>query len=638
MELPVINTWEKDNDIIDTANSAIDGQLSGQAVKSMMGWGGVMIWDKSVDPVDMLYSYFKCVASESCGECTPCRLGTSRLVEIMEKIINGNGSKDDLNFIRFMAAHISATGKCDIGRTIAKPVMDILDRYEESFIEVIEKRREVKKGEYAHIVTAPCINACPSHVDIPGYIENVRLGKWSKAMEIVRKDCPMPGTIGRVCVRPCESNCRRGLLDEPLAIRAIKRFLADCEIKGMLETEEPAPEKKNKKVAIVGAGPGGISCAYYLGKQGYSCTIFETQEGPGGMAAYGIPSYRLPRDIIAHEVAVVEKLGAEIKYGVTVGEDITIEEMGIQGYEAVFIAVGAPNASSMRCEGEDAGYQCFLTGVHFLAESARGIKPVEGDKLVVIGGGNVAMDCVRTARRLGFTDVNLLYRRTEAEMPADPQEVKEAKEEGVKFHNLVAPVEIMAKDGAVSGIKCRKMELGEPDDSGRRRPVPVEGSDYVIDCDVIIPAIGQICVVDCVLPEEDVLSPWKTLVVDQTTFQSDKKAVFGGGDCVTGPKTLIAALAAGKNAARFIAQYLEKGECKPDVKDLLISLASAEGVYDPEEKFPYPGATEREEPFVLDPDIRINGFDEVEGGLTAAQARVEANRCLRCYRVVMSAL
>ena len=638
MELPVLNTWEKNNDIIDNANSAIDGQLSGQTVKSMIGWGGVMIWDNNVDPVDMLYNYFKSVASESCGECTPCRLGSVRLVEIMEKIINGDGSKSDLEFIRYMVKHISITAKCDIGRTIATPVIDVLDNFRDSFIEVIENKREVKKGEYTHVVTAPCINACPSHVDIPGYIENVKSGNWSKAMDIVRKDCPMPGTIGRVCVRPCESNCRRGLLDEPLAIRAIKRFLADCEIKGILGTEQAPAEKKNKKVAIVGAGPGGISCAYYLGMMGYSCTIFETQEGPGGMAAYGIPSYRLPRDIIAHEVQMVEKLGAEVKYGVTVGEDITVEEMAAQGYEAVFVAVGAPDASSMRCEGEDAGYQCFMTGVEFLAESARNKKPVEGEKLLVIGGGNVAMDCVRTAKRLGFTDVNLLYRRTEAEMPADPLEVKEAKEEGVIFHHLVAPVEIMAKDGAVSGLKCRKMELGEPDESGRRRPVPVEGSDYVIDCDVIIPAIGQICVVDCVLPEEDMLSAWKTLVVDQTTFQSDKKEVFGGGDCVTGPKTLIAALAAGKNAARFIDQYLEQVDCKPDTEDLLLSLASAEGVFDPDETFPYPGATEREEPVVLDPEVRIKNFDEVEGPLTAAQARAEANRCLRCYRILMSAV
>jgi formate dehydrogenase beta subunit len=248
------------------------------------------------------------------------------------------------------------------------------------------------------------------------------------------------------------------------------------------------------------------------------------------------------------------------------------------------------------------------------------------------------MDCVRTARRLGFEDVNLLYRRTEAEMPADPQEIREAREEGVVFHHLVAPVEIMAENDTVTGLKCQRMELGEPDASGRKRPVPVPGSEFVIDCDVIIPAVGQVCVVDCVLPEEDVLTRWKTLVVDQTTFQSDKQAIFGGGDCVTGPATLIAALAAGKNAARFIDRFLQQDECTPDTTDLLLALAASQGVYDPDETFAYPGQTERAEPFVMDPEVRINSFDEVEGGLSAAQARSEANRCLRCYRVLMAAV
>ena len=345
MELPFLNTWEKGDGIIDSANSAISGQLSGQMTKSLMGWGGVMIWDRNIDPVDMLYAYLMRVASESCGECTPCREGTVRLCKVMERIVGGKGRKTDLEFIRYMVSHISATGKCDIGRTISKPVLDILDVYEKSFIEVIEKKREIKKGNYTHLVTAPCINACPSHLDIPGYIENTRMGNWQKAMEIVRKDCPMPGTIGRVCVRPCESSCRRGLLDEPISIRAIKRFLADNEMNGVIETEKTPSTVQKQKVAVIGAGPAGISCAYYLARQGYACTVFEAQEGPGGMAAYGIPSYRLPRNVIAHEVAVLEKLGVEIKYNVNVGKHISMEEIATQGYEAVFVGVGAPDSS-----------------------------------------------------------------------------------------------------------------------------------------------------------------------------------------------------------------------------------------------------------------------------------------------------
>ncbi len=638
MHHPVLNTWEKSNDMAAAARTVCGGPFAGRSLKAVMGWDGVVIWDPDIDPVDMLEAYLRRVAGESCGQCAPCRLGTARLCDIMERIMDGRGDRSDIERIRSLASHISLTAKCDIGRTLARPVLDLLNTYEEEFTAVIENRRPVRRGVYAHVVTAPCINACPSHVDIPAYLENVRMDRWSEAMAVVRKDCPMPGTIGRVCVRPCESHCRRGLLDEPLAIRGVKRFLADREMNGELVTKAPTAARRSQKVAVVGAGPAGLSCAYYLGRRGYACTIFESQEGPGGMAAYGIPSYRLPREVLAHEAAMVEQLGARIQYGVTVGKDIRIEDMAAQGYGAVFVAVGAPESSKMRCEGEEAGYRCFMTGVHFLAESARGRKPVEGRRLVVIGGGNVAMDCVRTARRLGFEDVNLLYRRTEAEMPADPQEIREAKEEGVIFHHLVAPVEIIARDNTVTGLKCRRMELGEPDASGRRRPVPVPGSEFVIDCDVIIPAVGQVCVVDCVLPEEDVLTRWKTLVVDQTTFQSDRKAIFGGGDCVTGPATLIAALAAGKNAARFIDQFLQQNECKSDTTDLLMALAESQGVFDPDETFAYPGQTDRAEPFVMDPEVRINSFDEVEGGLSAAQARAEANRCLRCYRVLMAAV
>jgi formate dehydrogenase beta subunit len=356
------------------------------------------------------------------------------------------------------------------------------------------------------------------------------------------------------------------------------------------------------------------------------------------MASFGIPSYRLPRDIIAYEVSVVEQLGAEIRYGVRIGEDISVEELGQQGYRAVFLGVGAPESSKMRCEGEDAGYECFMTGIHFLGEVARGRRPVEGRKLVVVGGGNVAMDCVRSALRIGFTDVNLLYRRTEAEMPADPQEIHEAKEEGVQFHYLVAPLRIVEEGGRVRSLECQRMTLGEPDKSGRRRPVPLEGSEFVIECDAIIPAVGQVCVVDCVLPEAEDLTPWKTLVVDQMTFQSHKPTVFGGGDCVTGPSTLIAALAAGKKAAFHIAQYLEGGDVQPTAAEVLKAIVNQSGVLDRNEAWPFHDVTERFDPPVVDPEVRKTNFEEVEGCLTQAQATAEAYRCLRCYRIAVAAV
>lgn len=637
MNVPEINTWVGGEHFADVVKQVVGKQFPGRPPRALMGWNGVMIWDNRVDVVDMLRAYLRRVADESCGQCTPCREGTAQLSRIMDALCQGGGSDGDLDEIRLLAQTISLSARCDIGRTLAKPVFDLLDRYKDDFADVIHGRRTVATGDYRSVVTAPCINACPSHVDIPAYLENVRMDRWPDAMAVVRNGCPMPGTIGRVCVRPCEDNCRRKDLDSPIAIRAVKRFLSEQEQFAGMRAEEPVPSPKPEKIAIIGAGPAGLSCAYYLGRQGYAGTIFESQEAPGGMAAFGIPSYRLPRDVIAHEVDLIKNMGAEIRYGVHVGQDITLDEIASEGYHAVFLAVGAPESSQMRCRGEEAGYTGFMAGIDFLGRAARGEKPLDGQKVVVIGGGNVAMDCVRTARRLGFEDVNLLYRRTEAEMPADHHEIREAKEEGVTFHFLVAPLEILADNGRVTGIRCHRMELGEPDASGRRSPVVVEGSEYVIACDAVIPAVGQKCAVDSVFPEKDVLTSWKTLVVDQTTFQSGRERVFGGGDCVTGPATLIAALAAGKNAARFIAQYLENDRCEPQAKDLLETLVTSGKLFRNEDPFPFPGISTRMEPDVIDPDVRVHDFQEVEHGFSAVQARTEAARCLRCYRILMTA-
>ena len=489
-------------------------------------------------------------------------------------------------------------------------------------------------------VTAPCMDACPSHVDIPKYVEKIRLGQFTEALEVVRQDCPLPGTIGRVCVRPCEFSCRRTKLDEPIAIKALKRFIADHEYCNHLTPEFQTAEPKKDRVAIIGAGPAGLSCAIYLGRLGYRSTIFESLPEPGGMAAVGIPDYRLPRDILRYEASLAEKLGAEIRYNVTVGEDITRQDMAREGFRAIFVGAGAPESSKMRCEGEDAGYQCFMTGVEFLRLIAQGKKPLDGKKMVVIGGGNVAMDCVRSALRTGFTDVNLVYRRTEKEMPADPVEIKEAKEEGVQFHYLIQPVRIHADNGKVSGLECVRMELGEPDDSGRRRPVAVEGSNFVLECDAIIPAIGQTCVVDCVLPDEEgiELTRWKTLVVDEYTYQSKEPNIFGGGDCITGPDTLIRALAAGKNGARHIAEYLQKGSCEPSPEECMDHLFSRLKVFYPMEKTGVRGFDKRAKQQALAPEVRIESFDEVEAGFNRAEALHEASRCLRCYRIGLAAV
>jgi formate dehydrogenase beta subunit len=304
----------------------------------------------------------------------------------------------------------------------------------------------------------------------------------------------------------------------------------------------------------------------------------------------------------------------------------------------VFVAVGAHQSASMGCEGEDAGYEGFLPGVEFLRAIAFGETPLRGRTMLVIGGGNVAMDCVRSARRLGFDDVKLLYRRTEAEMPADALEIAEAKEEGVDFQTLVAPLRIVAEDGKVVGLECRRMRLGEPDASGRRRPEPVEGSEFVMDCDCIVPAIGQVCSVDQLVPDHIEVSKWKTLEVDPLTMQSADPRVFGGGDCYTGPSSLVAALAAGRRAARSIGRFLEEESCAPAPEERL-ERAMLDLVRDEvQAPVPFNGSTEQLRALVVPPEVRIGCFDEVEGPVSPAEARREAERCLRCYRIAVAAL
>ena len=608
--------------------------------KAFMGWDGVMVADGSVHLADMCRAYMERFKEASCGQCTPCRLGSEEMWRILEDICAGEGSERDLERLRSLAKLIKDTSKCGIGLTSTRPILDVLEHRPEAFQEAIG-HGGAPRGEYVSKQSAPCTEACPSHLDIPGYVDLIRMGRFEEAVRTIRRDCPMPGSIGRTCLRPCEYQCRRSIVDEPIAINALKRFADDrLHATGSLKPPDKGVGKSHK-VAIIGAGPAGLSCAYFLQLLGYNTVIYETLPEPGGRAAVGIPDYRLPRAILRREVDVVERLGAEIRYNETIGQDITVNDLLTKhGYGAVFVSVGAQEPAKMRCEGEDAGYQCFMTGLELLKRIALGETPLQGDKLVIVGGGNVAMDCVRSGARLGFSEVNLLYRRTQKEMPADPKEFKEAEEEGVIFHYLVQPLRIKAEQGRVTGLECIRMELGEPDASGRRKPKPVEGSEFTIECDAVVPAIGQTCVVDCIFPDDGSveLTPWKSLVVDEITFQSSAERIFGGGDCITGPDILIRALAHGKQAARHIAQYLEHHVCRADPDERLQRYMTQLQVFDPQEAPPYIGSSCRVEPPLLDPKERIKSFAEVEGSISLQQALYEANRCLRCYRIAMAAL
>jgi formate dehydrogenase beta subunit len=598
-----------------------------------MGWGGIAVWADDVDVVDLTREFASRVAAECCGQCFPCRIGMHEASGILDEIAAGRGSEEALERLRETCAYVADSARCDLGRTGAATVLAAVERHAERFDEAARSRSPVQRGTFAAVVVAPCMAACPAGVDIPGYVEQLRIDDVDRSADAVRRRCPMPATIGRVCIRPCEDACRRGTVDEPVAIRTLKRFVADSE--GEIQA---CPVKGPARVAVIGAGPAGLACAYYLAIAGVRSTVFEALPEGGGMAAVGIPDYRLPREVLRAEVARVETLGVEIRYNQRFGVDVSFDDLFEQGYEAVFVAVGAHQSARMGCEGEDEGYDGFMPGVEFLRDVAFGKVPLEGSTVLVIGGGNVAMDCVRTARRLGFDDVRLLYRRTEAEMPADAVEIAEAKEEGVAFHTLVAPVRIVAEDGRVTGLECRRMELGEPDSSGRRRPQPIAGSEFVMPCDAIVPAIGQVCSVDQLVPESVAVSKWKTLEVDPLTMQSADPRVFGGGDCFTGPSSLVAALAAGRRAARSIACFLQGESCAPSAEERL-ERAMLEVIRDEAvEPLPFLGNGQTLRALVVPPEARIRCFDEVEGPVSAAEARHEAERCLRCYRIAVAAV
>lgn len=408
--------------------------------------------------------------------------------------------------------------------------------------------------------TPACQEGCPVHIDIRRYVALVAGGDYEEAIKVIRERNPLPAVCGRVCNHPCETACNRGRQDEPIAIDAIKRFASTFEAamrrEGKIAPPRPRERDKGIKVAVVGAGPAGLTVAHDLALAGYRPTVFEAAPVPGGMLWLCIPEYRLPRDIIMNDVEYIQALGVEIKYNSPLSSGFTLDDLFEQGFKAVFVGVGAQKGLKLRVPGED-DFEGFLDCIEFLKKVNLGDKTKPGSKVVVIGGGNSAIDSARTALRLGCEEVTILYRRTRREMPANPWEVDEAEREGVKIHYLAAPVRIAGTDGKVSGIVCAKMRLGKLDASGRRSPIPVEGSEFEVETDLVIPAISQEPDLSF-LPEGHGLeiSKWSSLVVNEKTMATNRQGVFAGGDDVTGPATVIEAIRAGHIAAESMKAFL----------------------------------------------------------------------------------
>ena len=412
-----------------------------------------------------------------------------------------------------------------------------------------------------------CTPACPINNQIPEYISLYNEGRIEEAIAVLKETNPMPAILGRVCPHPCEHKCIRSKKTDPLTIHAIERFVGDKERElkeaGKLPRPKPPANVDLGNVAVIGAGPAGLTCAHDLAVMGYKVTVFERSPVPGGMLYLGIPEYRLPRDIIMDFVADLESLGIEIKYETPLSKDLTPDSLLESGFKAVFIAIGAYIGLKMHIPGEGE-FEGFLDCIEFLDKVNLGDKTKPGKKVLVIGGGNSAIDAARTALRCGSDEVHIVYRRTRAEMPANDEEIEDADIEGVQLHYLAAPTRITGENGRVTGMEVIQCELGEPDRSGRRRPLPIDGSEYHISADVIIPAISQRPDISCLTDDHGFeISRWESFVIDEETHETNKRGIFAGGDAVTGPDTVVAAVAAGQRAARAIHQFCSEQRLAP---------------------------------------------------------------------------
>ena len=504
--------------------------------------------------------------------------------------------------------------------------MDLPDEYQENlatkkatykqYAQAIPGAFAIEKGD-----KAPCRLACPGGLNVQGYVNMVKVGKYKEALEIIMQDLPLPGVLGRICPAGCEDACRRCEVDEPIAIRDLKRLAADRYDCRKIEIECAPPRKE--KVAIIGSGPAGLSCAYHLARKGILSTIYEALPEAGGMLRVGIPAHRLPREILDQEIEVITNLGVEIKTNTALGPDLTVNDLLNDGYKAVYLALGAHQGIDLGIPGEKAGG--VRQGVDFLREVNLTGKTEVGKKVAIIGGGNVAIDVARAALRLGAGEVQIIYRRTRTEMPAWEEEIQAAEDEGAQISYLAAPQEVLARDGKVVGLRCIRMELTEPDSSGRKRPIPIPGSEYDIEIDQLIPAIGQRSDLSAIEGMTGLtFSHWGTVEVNPVTFATECEGVFAGGDLQTGPWVAIGAIGAGKEAAESILRYIEGRDMAEGRQPVVTENPCYRPVPEDEPRMPRARMPE------LPVEKRRGNFSEVELGYKESAGQMEATRCLNC--------
>ena len=592
---------------------------------AIMGSGGLIVMNEDNCAVDMARFFMDFCQDESCGKCTPCREGTKRMLQILTNITQGRGKESDIALLEHMAAIIKDASLCGLGQTAPNPVLSTLRYFRDEYEQHIREGR-CRAAVCTALFKSPCQHTCPIEMDIPAYIALIRAERFEDAYKILLKTNPFPSVCGRVCDHKCQSKCRRGKMDEPIAIKFLKRFITDNAPRPKIE---PVPVTRKEKIAVVGAGPAGLTAARDLAQRGYKVTVFEELSSPGGMLRWAIPAYRLPRHILDGEIDDVRALGVEIRCNTRVGRDIPFDTLG-NTFDYVYLAPGAHRSQKMGIEGEN--LPGVYGGVEFLrdfnnneAAWMKGEK-ILGGRVAVIGGGNSAIDAARCAARLG-ADVTILYRRLRQDMPAAIEEIEAAEHEGIRIEYLVAPTKVVGSDGRVTGICCERMQLGDFDRSGRKRPVPISGSEFTLSVDAVIAAIGQVPDLSFVPSQSGVsVNKWDCFDLAKGSKSLTTHARFyAGGDAVTGPDTVIGAIAAGHQAATDI--------------DAAIRAHNGEAAYEapPEEKIIVPLIIDEESeeaPQTRMPELngksRKLGFAEVELGFMREDAIKEAVRCLRC--------
>ena len=591
-----------------------------QELGAIMGSGGVVVMDEDNCMVDVARFFLEFVQEESCGKCVPCRVGTKRMLEIVTRICAGAGQEGDIEKLEELGKQIKDTSLCGLGQTAPNPVLSTIRHFRHEYEEHI-RQHKCTPGVCPALVDSPCRSACPANVDIPGYLSLVGEGRIAEALRLHRERNPLAAVCARVCFHSCETKCRHTLVDgAAVAVRGVKRYMADQEVTVQLPELRENPENASRKVAIIGSGPAGLSCGYFLARLGYKPVIFEAEERPGGLLVQAIPAYRLPREILAREVRMIENMGVEILTGRRLGRDFALADLREQGYGAVFMGVGAPLGSRMDIPGEDS--DGVADAMEFnRAYNMRGSVPV-GKEVLVVGGGNSAIDAARTALRLGANNVTVVYRRTRDAMPAYEEEIEEAETEGVKLRMLTLPEEVLTKNGKVCGLLCREMSLAGFDRTGRRRP-EASGESFVVPADQVIVAIGQALDLDSLLGGMTIRQRGRQFIdANPITGQTSADWLFAGGDAVTGPDSVVGAVAAGERAAVGIDHFLTGENHAFWRKDHKIDT-----FFDPAAD---PPTIAREKMPTIPVERRRNSFEEVEHCWDTPVATRQAKRCLRC--------